>query len=75
VLLEIKRRGTTIFFSSHELHEVEALCDRIIVINQGRIIDQKRVPELVGELGGASLESYFMRLIRPEVENHALEKL
>ncbi|OPZ18582.1 MAG: putative ABC transporter ATP-binding protein YxlF [candidate division BRC1 bacterium ADurb.BinA364] len=68
-LLDIKRRGSTIFFSSHELHEVEALCDRILVIDKGRIVARESVPELLERIGPGSLERYFMRLARPELES------
>ena len=74
VLLDIKSRGATIFFSSHELHEVEALCDRIIVINQGRIIEEADVAALMARLGDATLEHYFMQLIRPEAAEELLER-
>ncbi|MBN1517839.1 ABC transporter ATP-binding protein [Candidatus Sumerlaeota bacterium] len=50
VLLELKSKGRTIFFSSHELTEVEALCDRVIMIHQGRIVTQKPVAELLKPL-------------------------
>jgi ABC-2 type transport system ATP-binding protein len=46
VLLNLKRRGRTIFFSSHELTEVEALCDRVIIIHKGRIVTEATVGEL-----------------------------
>lgn len=77
-LLELKARGKTIFFSSHELHEVEDLCDRIIVIDKGKIIADQGLPNLLEELrnnslglrDGAprSLEQYFMELVRPELK-------
>jgi ABC-2 type transport system ATP-binding protein len=34
LLLELKEKGRTLFFSSHELNEVESLCDRVIMIHQ-----------------------------------------
>ena len=37
-LRELRRRGRTIFFSSHVLSEVEGLCDRVAVLREGRII-------------------------------------
>lgn len=37
VLLEEQRRGTTIFFSSHNLNEAERLCHRVAIIRKGRI--------------------------------------
>jgi len=50
VLLDLKRRGKTIFFSSHELNEVEALCDRVIIIHQGRKIAESAVADLIAPL-------------------------
>lgn len=39
IILELKSRGKTIFFSSHELSAVEALCDRVCILNKGRVVD------------------------------------
>ncbi len=50
VLLDLKRRGRTIFFSSHELSEVEMLCDRVIMIHQGEIVTEATVGELLKPL-------------------------
>jgi len=69
VLLDLKNRGRTIFFSSHELHEVEALCDRIILIDKGKIVDQRNVQELVADVGEGRLEEYFMNLVRPGADS------
>lgn len=68
-LLELKGRGKTIFFSSHELHEVEDLCDRVIMIDKGRKIADEPLAVLMERLsstGTRSLERYFMELVRPE---------
>lgn len=70
VLLELKRGGKTIFFSSHELYEVEALCDRVVMVHQGRKLADEPVGALMGRLReenggvGETLEDYFMRTIR-----------
>jgi ABC-2 type transport system ATP-binding protein len=50
VLLDLKRRGRTIFFSSHELTEVETLCDRVVMIDRGRIVTRATVAELMKPL-------------------------
>ncbi|MGC8741093.1 MAG: ABC transporter ATP-binding protein [Candidatus Sumerlaeaceae bacterium] len=50
VLMKLKERGRTIFFSSHELTEVENLCDRVIIIHKGRIVTQAPVQELLKPL-------------------------
>jgi len=38
ILLEEKEKGTTIFFSSHVLSEVQKLCDRVAIIKEGKLI-------------------------------------
>jgi ABC-2 type transport system ATP-binding protein len=43
--------GITIFLSSHLLHEVEQVCDRIAVIRQGKIVAQGAVEELLNQSG------------------------
>lgn len=50
VLLRLKSEGKTIFFSSHELTEVEDLCDRVLMIHRGKCIEQKRVEDLIHPL-------------------------
>lgn len=50
VLLRLKERGRTIFFSSHELSEVEDLCDRVLIVHKGRCIQEKRIEDLMHPL-------------------------
>ena len=38
LLCELKTEGTSIFLNSHLLADVEAICDRVAIINQGRIL-------------------------------------
>ncbi|MFI9601972.1 ABC transporter ATP-binding protein [Streptomyces sp. NPDC052043] len=42
--------GTTVFLSSHQLSEVEQLCDRVAVVQAGRLLQQGRVDDLTGAL-------------------------
>ncbi|MCE5231667.1 ABC transporter ATP-binding protein [bacterium] len=72
VLLDLKARGKTIFFSSHELYEVESLCDRVVIVNRGCKVADENVSDLMARLQAEagqgrprSLEDYFMDLIRP----------
>ncbi|MCG3199513.1 MAG: ABC transporter ATP-binding protein [Candidatus Omnitrophica bacterium] len=50
VLLKLKAKGRTIFFSSHELTEVEDLCDRVLIVHKGRCIEEKEIGELLHPL-------------------------
>jgi ABC-2 type transport system ATP-binding protein len=47
LILELKRRGKTVFFSTHILPDVEALCDRVGVILDGRLRDVGRIGDLL----------------------------
>jgi ABC-2 type transport system ATP-binding protein len=63
VLLELKRNGRTIFFSSHELNEVEFLCDRVVMIHRGKLVKDVTLAELKAS-AGTSMEKYFIELVR-----------
>jgi polyether ionophore transport system ATP-binding protein len=43
---EAKERGQTVFLSSHILSEVEAVCDRVGILRQGRLVDEGALAEL-----------------------------
>ncbi|MGD8320141.1 MAG: ABC transporter ATP-binding protein [Gemmatimonadota bacterium] len=57
-------QGGTVFLSSHTLEVVEAMCDRLAIINQGRIIAQGTMDELRAQAhtGGAHLEEIFLKV-------------
>jgi len=50
VLLELKQEGRTVFFSSHELTEIESLCDRVLMVHRGRIVKDAPVSEIMKPL-------------------------
>ena len=55
---EAKERGQTVFLSSHILGEVEALCDRVGILKEGRLVDQGTLAEL-RHLGAHTVEVTF----------------
>jgi polyether ionophore transport system ATP-binding protein len=57
-VLEAKNRGQTLFLSSHILSEVEAVCDRVGILRQGRLVDQGTLAEL-RHLGALTVEVVF----------------
>jgi ABC-2 type transport system ATP-binding protein len=70
ILIDQVRRGATIFLTSHVLEVVERLCDRVAIINEGRIVVCRSMAEL--RSGGESLEDAFVRIVSAE---HRMERL
>jgi len=62
IILDLKAKGKTIFFSTHILNDVEVLCDRIGLIHQGRLIYCGGIAGF-GDIG-ESFENRFMHLIQ-----------
>jgi ABC-2 type transport system ATP-binding protein len=54
LMKRLKDEGKTVFISSHVLHEIEQICDRIAILNHGRVLVQGRVEALLK--GGNQIE-------------------
>ena len=63
---EMRREsGVTVLLSTHDLEEADRLCDRVVILDRGRILDEGAPAELRSRHGGAaavSLEEVFLRL-------------
>jgi ABC-2 type transport system ATP-binding protein len=59
LILNFREEGRTVFISSHELSEIELICDRVAIINKGIVIKQGHLNEL---LTGARIELVFRGL-------------
>jgi ABC-2 type transport system ATP-binding protein len=68
LILELKRRGKTVFFSTHILPDVETLCDRVGVIIRGRLRDVGRL----GDLLSAKVRSVELTAHAPPAARAAL---
>lgn len=55
-------KNKTVLFSTHILQEVEAICDRIIIIDKGRLVANGTLHELKKSSGAQSLEEIFKNL-------------
>jgi len=62
IIQRLKDEGKTVFFSSHELGEVETVCDRVAIVNQGELKVQGRVDELVAQ-HQCDLEKIFLKIV------------
>ena len=64
--------GKTIFLCSHILPIVEELCDRIGIIDQGKLIAEGTVDEIIARAGKKTLEEAFIVLTGASMENELL---
>ena len=61
-----RERGKTVLYSTHYMEEAEYLCDRIIMIHQGKIISEGTPADLKAQTEKSSLREVFAELIRME---------
>ena len=62
------KNKVTILLASHNMGEVERLCDSVIMMRKGKIIDQGTCKELIKKHGRNNLEETFLKLARSEDE-------
>jgi sodium transport system ATP-binding protein len=65
-LQQLRSEGRCVIFSSHIMQEVAALCDRIVIIAQGRVVAAGTADELRAQTGEANLEDAFVKAIGSE---------
>ena len=61
-LQELNEEGKAIILTSHYLEEIELLCNRVAIINRGRIVSDKPKEEYTG--GGRSLEERYLEITK-----------
>jgi ABC-2 type transport system ATP-binding protein len=71
IIQRLKNDGKTVFFSSHELGEVETICDRVAILSQGELKVEGRVEELVRQHQCSNLEQVFLRIVDPQYQSLA----
>ncbi|MDF2884023.1 MAG: transporter related protein [Clostridiaceae bacterium] len=62
-ILKCKEEKKAIIFSSHSMSEVEKLCDRIVIIHKGRIVETGTVPDFKTKYNSSDMEDIFMKLV------------
>jgi ABC-2 type transport system ATP-binding protein len=60
-------KNKTVFLSTHIMQEVEAICDRVIIINNGKIVTDKKLDKLVSEVTAQVIEVEFDKTITAEL--------
>lgn len=62
IIQRLKNEGKTVFFSSHELGEVETVCDRVAILHEGELKVEGRVSELTRQYQ-CNLEQVFLKVV------------
>lgn len=62
-ILKCKKDGKAIIFSSHTMSEVEKLCDKIIIIHKGKILEEGIIKQIKSKYQNDSMEEIFMNLV------------
>jgi ABC-2 type transport system ATP-binding protein len=69
-----RNRGATVLLASHNMAEVERLCERVIIMKQGRIEDDDAPARLLSRYGRRTLEEVFLDVARrPDEEREAAQ--
>ena len=58
-----RQAGRAVLFSTHIMSEAEYLCDRILLLHRGRIIDEGTLEDLLGRAGSRNLTDAFLRRV------------
>ncbi len=72
LILEIRSRGTTVFLTTHDMDEADRLCDRLAILDEGRIVAEGTPRELKASVSrdgeGATMEDVFLAVTGKEWE-------
>ena len=58
------KKGATILLASHNMNEVERLCNEVMMMKNGRIIDKGTCKSLINKHGRKNLEETFLKIVR-----------
>jgi len=71
---QCKKNGKTIILSSHDMLEVDELCDRVAIINKGRILMQGTIEEVKNQTNCNSIKEAFINLIKKDYQTKGEEE-
>lgn len=63
----VTETGATVLLASHNMPEVERLCDQVLLMRQGKIVDRGTPTQLLTQYGHETLEEVFLELARSEL--------
>ncbi|MGX2967100.1 ABC transporter ATP-binding protein [Ursidibacter sp. B-7004-1] len=65
-VVELTQQGVTVIYTSHYLQEIEQLCDKLVLLNEGSVIHQGTVQGVLSE--GQSLERFYLDFLDKQAE-------
>jgi ABC-2 type transport system ATP-binding protein len=69
IILELRERGKTVFFSTHILSDAETLCDRVALLREGRLVSLGRLDEIL------ALDVTHVEVLVSGLDEAALERM
>ena len=63
IIKNTAKKGAAVFISSHNMLEVEYLCDRIALISEGKIVEEGAPKSLLGKYNANNIEEVFMQVV------------
>ncbi|MGB6129255.1 MAG: ABC transporter ATP-binding protein [Psychrilyobacter sp.] len=63
IILELKSKGTTIFFNTHILEDVASIADRVAIINKGKLVEVLDIKKIMLEQDDFLLKNYFIKKV------------
>jgi sodium transport system ATP-binding protein len=64
VIARCKEQGKTVLFSTHHMHEVDLLCDHVVMLDDGRVCFDGTVAAMRARTGEDKLDRAFLSLMR-----------
>lgn len=68
IIGELQAQGTTILLSTHQMEQVERMCDRICLLNKGKVIVEGELTEIKTRFGSTALEVTFSETVPPGLD-------
>ena len=65
----IRARGKTVLLTTHYMEEAHVLCDRVAIMDRGRIVAEDTPAALLAQHGCASLDEVFLKLTGHELKD------
>jgi lipooligosaccharide transport system ATP-binding protein len=67
LLERLRSEGVTLLITTHYMEEAERICDRLVIMDEGRIVSEGAPPELLERYGERNLEGVFLQVAGHEL--------